>query len=107
VKERRPSPAILALGGLGALLAGAAVAFVVGYLIGHETGPTKTTTETVAARAAAPGGEFVGNVSPSPAFSAEELAADPRENWLTNGGSLIQTPFSSSTFSVSISSSGE
>jgi quinohemoprotein ethanol dehydrogenase len=94
VKERRPPAAALVLGGLTAVLLGAGLAFLVGYLIGHETGPTKTTTETVAARSAAPGGEFVGNVAPSPAFTAEELAADPRENWLTNGGSLSNARYS-------------
>jgi alcohol dehydrogenase (cytochrome c) len=70
------------------------VAFVVGYLIGHETGPTKTTTETVVARAAAPGGETVGDIAKAPAFSAEELAADPREDWITNGGSLSNARYS-------------
>ncbi|HET7418547.1 MAG TPA: PQQ-binding-like beta-propeller repeat protein [Solirubrobacterales bacterium] len=94
MENRRPSSAKLAVLGLGALLTGAVVAFVVGYLIGHETGPTKTTTETVAARAAAPGGETVGDIAPAPAFSAEELAADPRENWITNGGSLSNARYS-------------
>jgi alcohol dehydrogenase (cytochrome c) len=94
VKDRRPPAAALALGGLGALLAGVVVAFVVGYLIGHANGPERTTTETVAARSAAPGGEAVGNITPAPAFTAEELAADPRENWLTNGGSLSNARYS-------------
>jgi glucose dehydrogenase len=94
VNEGRSSAAKWAVGALGAVLAGAVVAFVVGYLIGHETGPTKTTTETVAARAAAPGGETVGDIAKAPAFSAEELAADPRENWITNGGSLSNARYS-------------
>ena len=94
VKGRRPPAAAIALGGLGALLAGAVVAFVVGYLIGHANGPERTTTETVAARSAAPGGEAVGDIAPAPAFTAEELAADPRENWLTNGGSLSNARYS-------------
>jgi quinohemoprotein ethanol dehydrogenase len=94
VREGRPSNRVLALAGVGAALGGVVVALVVGFLIGHATGPTKTTTETVAARAAAPGGEAVGNIVPAPAFSAEELAADPRENWLTNGGSLSNARYS-------------
>ena len=94
MKEGRPSNKILALAGAGAVLGGVVVAFLVGLLIGHETGPTKTTTETVAARAAAPGGETVGDIVPAPAFSAEELAADPRENWITNGGSLSNARYS-------------
>jgi quinohemoprotein ethanol dehydrogenase len=94
VNERRSSAKVWVLAGLGALLTGVALAFVVGYLIGHETGPTKTTTETVAARAAAPGGEAVGNIVPAPAFTAEELAADPKENWLTNGGALSNARYS-------------
>jgi alcohol dehydrogenase (cytochrome c) len=85
---------VLALAGVGAALTGVVVALIVGYLVGHETGPTKTTTETIAARAAAPGGEAVGDIVPAPAFSAEELAADPRENWITNGGSLSNARYS-------------
>src|SRR5215203_4306595 len=93
-ERRRPPAAALALGGLTAVLLGAGLAFLVGYLVGHETGPTKTTTETIAARAAAPGGEAVGDIVPAPAFTAEELAADPRENWLTNGGALSNARYS-------------
>jgi quinohemoprotein ethanol dehydrogenase len=94
VREKRPPAAVLALGGLTAVLIGAGLAFLVGYLIGHETGPERTVTESVAVGAAAPGGEFVGNVAMSPAFTAEELAADPKENWLTNGGSLSNARYS-------------
>jgi len=94
VKGRRPPAAAIALGGLGALLAGAVVAFVVGYLIGHANGDEKTVTESVAVKVAAPGGEAVGDITPAPAFTAEELAADPRENWLTNGGSLSNARYS-------------
>jgi quinohemoprotein ethanol dehydrogenase len=94
VPDKRPPAAVLALGGLTAVLIGAGLAFLVGYLIGHANGPTKTTTETVAARSAAPGGEAVGDIASAPAFSAEELAADPRENWLTNGGSLSNARYS-------------
>ena len=92
--RERSSAKVWVLAGLGALLTGVVLAFVVGYLIGHETGPTKTTTETIAARSAAPGGEAVGNIVPAPAFTAEELAADPRENWLTNGGALSNARYS-------------
>ena len=85
---------MIVLGGLGALLTGAVLAFVVGYLIGHANSDEKTVTESVAVRAAAPGGETVGDIVPAPAFSAEELAADPRENWLTNGGALSNARYS-------------
>ncbi|HKO37723.1 MAG TPA: PQQ-binding-like beta-propeller repeat protein [Solirubrobacterales bacterium] len=94
MREKRPPAAALALGGLTAVLIGAGLAFLVGYLIGHETGPEKTVTESVAVRAAAPGGEAVGNIVPAPAFTAEQLAADPKENWLTNGGSLSNARYS-------------
>lgn len=94
MRERRSSPVLLVLGGLTALVIGAGLAFLVGYLIGHETGPEKTVTETVAARAAAPGGEAVGDIVPAPAFTKEELMADPKENWLTNGGALSNARYS-------------
>jgi PQQ-dependent dehydrogenase (methanol/ethanol family) len=84
----------MALGGLTALLIGVGVAFAVGYLIGHETGPEKTVTEVVAPRSAAPGGETVGDIVKAPAFTAEQLAADPQENWLTNGGALSNARYS-------------
>jgi quinohemoprotein ethanol dehydrogenase len=92
--RERSSAKVWVTAGLGALLTGVVLAFAVGYLIGHETGPTKTTTETIAARSAAPGGEAVGNIVPAPAFTAEELAADPRESWLTNGGALSNARYS-------------
>ncbi|HEY3491932.1 MAG TPA: PQQ-binding-like beta-propeller repeat protein [Solirubrobacterales bacterium] len=92
--ERRPSTGLIVLGGLGALLTGAVLAFVIGYLIGHANSDEKTVTESVAVRAAAPGGEAVGDIVPAPAFTAEELAADPRENWLTNGGALSNARYS-------------
>ena len=94
MKDRRPPAAAIALGGLGALLVGALVAFAVGYLIGHANSDEKTVTETVAGRAAAPGGETVGDIVKAPAFTAEELAADPRENWITNGGALSNARYS-------------
>jgi quinohemoprotein ethanol dehydrogenase len=94
VRDRRPPAALIALGGLTVVLVGVGVAFLVGYLIGHANGPEKTVTETVAARAAAPGGETVGDIAPAPAFTAEELAADPKQNWLTNGGALSNERYS-------------
>jgi quinohemoprotein ethanol dehydrogenase len=93
-KSSANSTKLLVMAGLGALLTGVVLAFVVGYLIGHETGPTKTTTEVVAPRSAAPGGETVGDIVKAPAFTPEQLAADPRENWLTNGGSLSHARYS-------------
>ena len=89
---------MIALGGLGAAVVGLGVAFLVGYLIGHETGPTKTTTEVVAPRSAAPGGETVGDTVKAPAFTAEQLAADPRvvgigECGLAQAGDTGTVPF--------------
>ena len=94
MKDRRPPAAAIALGGLGALLVGALVAFAIGYLIGHANSDEKTVTETVAGRSAAPGGETVGDIAKAPAFTAEELAADPRQNWITNGGALSNARYS-------------
>jgi quinohemoprotein ethanol dehydrogenase len=74
---------------LGAVLSGVAFAFLAGYLIGHFTGHTKTQTETVAA----PGSKAT-QIESAPAFSAEELSADPTEGWLTNGGSLSNQRYS-------------
>jgi alcohol dehydrogenase (cytochrome c) len=94
VRERSSSATFWALIALGSVTFGLALAVLVGYLIGHFTGHEKTVTETVAARAAAPGGEAVAEIEPAPAFSAEELAADPREGWPTNGGSLSNARYS-------------
>ena len=94
MREKKSSAAKIAVAGLGALLTGAVIAFVIGYVIGHANSDEKTVTETVAARSAAPGGETVGDIAKAPAFSAEELAADPRQNWLTNGGALSNALYS-------------
>ncbi|HEU5105727.1 MAG TPA: PQQ-binding-like beta-propeller repeat protein [Solirubrobacterales bacterium] len=91
---KRPSTPVLALAGLAAVLTGVLVAFAIGYLIGHANSDEKTVTEKVAGRSAAPGGETVGDITKAPAFTAEELDADPRENWITNGGSLSNARYS-------------
>ena len=35
-----------------------------------------------------------GNITPAPAFNAQELRADPRAGWLTNGGNLFNQRYS-------------
>jgi hypothetical protein len=68
------------------VLALAGAAFFVGWIIGRYANPsTKTKTVTVAA----PGAPATpAGIAAAPPFTAAELAALPKENWLTNGGSL-------------------
>ena len=59
----------------------------VGYVIGKEQAEDD-------ARAAANAPERTAAIEPAPAFSAEDLAEEPREAWLTNGGSLANRRYS-------------
>jgi quinohemoprotein ethanol dehydrogenase len=65
---------------------------VVGWGIGHHGhGGTKTVTVTIGASgttAAAPA------INAAPAFSGADLAKEPIDNWLTNGGSLLNQRYS-------------
>ncbi|MDX6625894.1 MAG: quinohemoprotein ethanol dehydrogenase [Solirubrobacterales bacterium] len=82
---------------LGAIGMGVAVAFVAGFFLGHFTGHTKTTTVTAGAPAqseSAEASESVVEITPAPAFTADELAAEPTTNWLTNGGDLSNQRYS-------------
>jgi quinohemoprotein ethanol dehydrogenase len=66
-------------------------AILVGYAIGHrDNAETKTVTisQTQAIKAE------LASLRPAPAFSGDDLSADPKENWLTNGGSLKNQRFS-------------
>jgi quinohemoprotein ethanol dehydrogenase len=77
----------------GALIAVVAVlvaaGFVGGWAIGRYATP-ETETKTVVA-----GGEGAAQaITPAPAFSMDELAARPEDNWITNGGSLANQRYS-------------
>lgn len=83
---------------LGAIGMGVAVAFVAGFFLGHFTGHTKTTTVgSIGApieAEAEPASSESAEITPAPAFSADELAAEPTTNWLTNGGDLSNQRYS-------------
>lgn len=76
---------------LGAIGMGVAVAFVAGFFLGHFTGHDKTTTVTAGAGS---GSAATAQIKPAPAFTADELAAEPTTNWLTNGGDLSNRRYS-------------
>ena len=61
----------------------------VGYVIGKEQAGDD---ERAAATATAP--ESTEGIEAAPAFSTEDLAAEPREAWITNGGSLSNRRYS-------------
>jgi alcohol dehydrogenase (cytochrome c) len=66
----------------------------VGWVVGHYT-TLGSSTKTVTA--AAGGGAATGPtaaITPAPAFSTSELAADPTNDWITNGGSLLNQRYS-------------
>jgi quinohemoprotein ethanol dehydrogenase len=68
-------------------------AVIVGYAIGRgtsEEGATKTVTVSEAQQIAAERAA----IAAAPAFTADELKADPEEAWLTNGGSLMNQRYS-------------
>src|SRR4051795_13094938 len=65
---------------------------LVGWVIGHYATPGHTKTVTVAAGQTAV--EETTAISPAPAFSMNDLAALPTENWPTNGGSLANERYS-------------
>ena len=77
-----------------AVLLGFGVALLAGYLLGHFTGHDKTVTVGTAAESESGEGAASTSIKPAPAFTAEELAAEPKENWLTNGGSLANARYS-------------
>ena len=66
-------------------------AVIVGYAIGNsETQETRTVTvsQDQAIRIARQ------QIAAAPAFSADDLTEDPRENWITNGGTLSNQRYS-------------
>ena len=91
---------------LGAVGTGVIVAFLAGYFLGHFTGHDKTTTIGAASAPANPGGEEIaeetsaetassGEIKSAPAFSSEELAATPAENWISPPGGTTGARYSS------------
>jgi glucose dehydrogenase len=86
---------------LGAVGIGVIIAFVAGYFLGHFTGHDKTTTVSAVSSPAEPGGESEAasseegeGIEAAPEFTAEELEAEPGDDWITNGGSTANHRFS-------------
>ena len=68
----------------------------VGYVIGKEQASDEPAKEAGAPEQSADG-EAVSDgsqIEPAPAFSAEELSEEPKEAWLTNGGTLANQRYS-------------
>ena len=67
-------------------------AVAVGYAIGHEEGEEDTRTVTVSRDQALRIARQ--QIEPAPAFSSDDLLEDPRENWITNGGTIFNQRYS-------------
>src|SRR3954452_4989968 len=65
---------------------------LVGWFIGHYATPGHTKTVTVQSGQTAV--QESSAITPAPAFSMDDLAALPTENWPTNGGSLSNERYS-------------
>jgi quinohemoprotein ethanol dehydrogenase len=63
-----------------------------GWFVGHYATPGKTKTVTVATGQTAV--QQTTAITPAPAFSTDDLAALPTDNWITNGGSLSNDRYS-------------
>jgi quinohemoprotein ethanol dehydrogenase len=88
---------------------GVVIAFVAGFFLGHFTGHKSTTTvaatsgmtpggESAMSEESSEGGEAVtasNGITLAPAFTAEELNEEVGDNWITNGGNLTNSRFSS------------
>jgi PQQ-dependent dehydrogenase (methanol/ethanol family) len=66
-----------------------AAGFIGGWAIGRYATPNSETTTVVAG-----GGAKPESITPAPAFSMDELAELPTDNWITNGGSLANQRYS-------------
>jgi hypothetical protein len=74
---------------IGAVVVGAVIALIVGILVGNATEKTKTVT-LGQSEVLTPQSKADRSKSPSaPAFDAATLNALPTNNWITNGGSLM------------------
>jgi len=63
-----------------------------GWFVGHYATPGHTKTVTVASGPTAV--QQTTAITPAPAFSTDDLAALPTDNWITNGGSLSNDRYS-------------
>jgi alcohol dehydrogenase (cytochrome c) len=104
------SVAVWAAIALGAVGIGVIVAFVAGFFLGHFTGHEKTTTVSAMSAPAEPGGEEAmapeesdegesegassGEIVEAPVFTADEIAEEAGDNWITNGGGGTNHRFS-------------
>jgi quinohemoprotein ethanol dehydrogenase len=82
---------------VGALAAGVVFAFLAGFFLGHFTGHTDTTTVSPSAATegeASAVSETTSAITPAPAFTAAELEALPKQNWITNGGAVSNQRYS-------------
>ena len=57
--------------------------------------PTGTAPPATTAAAGQPAANTAGQIAKAPAFTADELAAEPAADWITNGGSLANNRYSS------------
>ncbi len=93
--EEKFSGVVIAAIAATAIALGFGVAFLAGFFLGHFTGHEKTVT---VGAASSPGGGAAetgqSGIKAAPAFTAQELAAEPTTNWLTNGGSLSNARYS-------------
>jgi quinohemoprotein ethanol dehydrogenase len=80
---RRPTPQLLSVVA-GTLVLG----LVIGWVVGHYTGSTKTVT------LGAQSPETPAAIEKAPNFSAADLSALPEDGWPTVGGSLMQERYS-------------
>ena len=63
----------------------------VGYVIGKEQASDEPAQE---AEPAADAGTETPEIEPAPAFTADDLMEEPKEAWLTNGGTLMNQRYS-------------
>lgn len=66
-------------------------AVAVGYVIG-DRGDSKTQTVTVSQKQLVEAER--GSIKPAPAFDADDLTEEPKDQWLTNGGTLRNQRYS-------------
>src|SRR3954468_20455645 len=65
----------------------------VGWVIGHETGHGSA-TKTVTVGSTTRSGSTPSTLALAPAFTLSQLAAQPQDDWVTNGGSLANQRYS-------------
>ena len=65
----------------------------VGYAIGKDQADDETATQTEQSQQT-DGAAAAAGIQAAPAFSADELTEEPKEAWLTNGGTLMNQRYS-------------